>query len=64
MFVDHFEWDIPEEHRFEALDLSLRDTSARWWGKYKDNFSNSKEYRKMMQLIFGYTNTRLSKTYT
>jgi len=42
----------------------LRAMPTRWWGKQKDYFSDWKEYRRMMQLIFGYINTRLTKKYT
>jgi len=29
--IDHFERDVPEEHRFQVLHLALRATPVRWW---------------------------------
>lgn len=37
-FLDEFEHEVPEDHHFEALDLALRATPAKWWGTHKDSF--------------------------
>lgn len=38
MFLDEFEPKIPEDHRFQALELMLRITPTRWWGMHKHTF--------------------------
>jgi len=38
MFLDEFEREVPEDRRFQALELALRATPTRWWGKHKDSF--------------------------
>ena len=48
-FLDAFEREVPEKHRFQALDLALRAMPARWWGTHKDNFDGWREYRRMMR---------------
>lgn len=62
-FINHFEIDVLEEHWFEALGLALRAMPTRWWGTHRDNFSDWKEYHRLMRLRFGYTNTRIPKKY-
>ena len=39
LFLDDFECEVPEDHRFQALELALLTTPARWWGTHKDSFS-------------------------
>lgn len=34
-FLDAFEHKVPEDHHFQALDLALHTTLARWWGMRK-----------------------------
>jgi len=53
-FSDAFEREVLEKHRFQALDLALRATLARWWGTDKDNFNGWREYRRMMRVWFGH----------
>lgn len=52
-FLDAFERKVPKKHRFQALDLALRATPARWWGTHKANFDGCHEYRRMMRVQFG-----------
>ena len=53
-FLDAFEREVLEKHRFQALDLALCTTPARWWGTHKDSFAEWCEYRRMMRLCFGH----------
>lgn len=64
IFLDHFERDILEEHRLEALDLALRAMPTRWWGTRKDNIANWKEYRRLMRLRYGSATMWHSEKYT
>lgn len=64
MFIDKFERDALEEHRFQAFDIALRATPTRWWGMHKEKFSDWKEYQRMMKLRFKYSNTRIIEKYT
>jgi len=34
-FLDAFEREVSEKHHFQAMDLALRATPARWWGTHK-----------------------------
>ena len=52
-FLDAFEREVLEKHRFQALYLALRTTPARWWGTHKDKFDGWREYRRMMRVWFG-----------
>ena len=52
-FLDAFEREVPEKHCFQALDLALLITPAKWWGTHKDNFYGWKLYRRMMRVWFG-----------
>lgn len=49
-FLDAFEREVLEKHRFQALDFVLRTKPARWWGMHKDNFEEWCEYQRMMRL--------------
>lgn len=49
-FLDDFEREVPEDHRFQALDLALYVALAQWWGMYKDNFDEWHDYRRMMRM--------------
>lgn len=44
--------------------MNLRATPTRWWGTHKSNFTDWKEYRRMIKLRFGYANTRIIDKYT
>lgn len=59
--IDHFERDVLEEHKFQALDLTLRATPTRRWGTHKDNIVDWKEYRGLMRLRFGSSTMHISK---
>lgn len=50
MFLDEFEYEFPEDHHFQALELELRTTPAQWWGTHKDSFFGWRDYRRMMKL--------------
>lgn len=63
LFLDEFEREVPEEHRFQVLELALHTTPARWWGTHKENFPGWKEYRRMTKLSFRYANTRITEKY-
>ena len=60
-FLDAFEMEVPENHHFQALDLALRATPARWWGAHKDSFDEWRDYKRIMRLWFGRPNTQLTK---
>jgi len=45
LFLDNFERDVLKEQWFQALDIALQATLARWWGMHKDNFIDWKEYQ-------------------
>ena len=62
-FLDAFEREVLEKHRFQALDLALCATPARWWGMHKDNFDGWREYRRMMRVRFGHPKVRFTKKY-
>jgi len=64
LFLDKFERDVLEEHCFQALDIMLRATPARWWDKHKKKFADWKEYGQMMKLWLWYANTRIVEKYT
>lgn len=49
-FLDTFQKELPENHRFQALDCALHTMPTRWWGTHKDNFDDWCMYRKMMRL--------------
>jgi len=38
-FLDAFEREVPKDHCFQAINLALHTTPARWWGTHKDNFA-------------------------
>lgn len=63
MFLDEFEHKVLEDHHFQALELALCATSARWWGTHKDSFDGWWDYMRMMKLRFGHANTRMTKKY-
>lgn len=63
LFLDTFEREVPENHRFQALDWALRATPARWWGTHEDNFEDWHEYRRMMRICFGHPKVRLTEKY-
>ena len=63
LFLDEFEREVPEEHRFQALELALHATLAHRLGTQKEKFAGWKEYRRMMKLRFGYVNTRMAEKY-
>lgn len=63
LFMDKFERDVSEEHCFQALYIALRATPTRWWGTHKNNFTNWKEYQRMMKLRLGYANTHITEKY-
>lgn len=64
LFLDEFEREVPEEHRFQALELTLRATPSHWWGTHKESFAGWKEYRRMMRLRFGYANSQMTEKYS
>lgn len=64
LFLDEFEREAPEENQFQALELALRATLARWWGMHKESFAGWKEYKRMMRSRFGYANTRMTEKYS
>lgn len=57
--LDVFEWEVPEDHLFETLDLALHTMPARWWGMQKDIFNERRDYRRMMRLQFGFPKIRM-----
>lgn len=61
--MDKFQRDVPEEHRFQELDIALSTMPPTWWGRHKNNFANWKECRQMMKLWFGYSNTQIVEKY-
>jgi len=63
LFFNEFEHEVPEDHRFQALELALHATLAQWWGTHKDRFARWRDYRRMMKLQFGHVNTRMTETY-
>lgn len=63
LFLDEFDLKVPEENRFQALELVLHDMPSHWWGTHKEKFVGWREYRRMMKLRFGYVNTRMTKKY-
>ncbi len=52
-FLDAFEREVTEKHRFQVLDLALHTTPARWWDTHKDSRDGWREYWRMMMLWFG-----------
>ena len=62
-FLDEFEREVPEKHRFQALDWALRATPARWWGTFKDYFNDWCVYKKMIRVRFGHPQVRLIEKY-
>jgi len=64
IFLDEFESEVLEEHRFQALELALGATPSRWWGTHKEIFAGWKEYRRMMRLRFEYDNTQVTENYS
>ena len=63
-FLDAFEHEAPKDHHFQALDLALRATPARWWGAYKHGFDGWRDYRRMMRLQSRCLNTRVIEKYS
>ena len=63
MFLYEFECEIPEDHNFQALELALHSTLARWWGTHKDSIARWRDYRRMMKLWFLRANTRMTEKY-
>lgn len=53
VFLDAFEREVPEKHRFQALDWELHATPARCWGTDKGSFDDWHECRRMMRTCFG-----------
>lgn len=51
-FLDTFEREVLEKHRFQALEWVLHTTPARWWSTHKDNFGDWRDYRRMMRIRF------------
>ena len=62
-FLDAFEREFLEKHRFQAVDSVLRATPARWWGTHKDSFDDWCIYRKIMTVWFGHPKVRLIEKY-
>jgi len=62
-FLDVFEREVPEKHRFQALDWALYATPTRRWGTHKDSFEDWCEYRRMMRISFGHPKVRLTEKY-
>jgi len=62
-FLDSFEREVPEKHRFQALDLALHATPTRWWGTHKDSFEEWREYQRMVRLQFGHPKVWLTEKY-
>ena len=63
MVLDEFEHEVPEDHHFQTLELELHTAPARWWGTHKDSFAGWQDYRRMMRLWFGSSNTRMTEKY-
>lgn len=62
-FLDAFQREVQEKHRFQAWDLALRAMPSRWWGMHKDNFNGWREYRRTMRVQFGHPNVQLIEKY-
>ena len=62
-FLDEFEREFLEKHRFQALDWALRTTPTRWWGTHKGSFDDWHEYWRMMRILFGHSKVRLTEKY-
>lgn len=63
IFLDEFEREVPEEHRFLALELALHPMLTRWLGMHKEIFVDWKEYNWMMNLRFGNLNNQMTINY-
>lgn len=59
-FLDAYEREVPEKHCFQALDLVLHATPARFWGMHKDDIDGWREYRRMMKVQFVRPKVRLT----
>lgn len=62
-FIDAFEQEVPEDHRFQAVDLVLCTTPTWWWGTHKDSFEEWRDYGRMMRLRFGSPKVWLTEKY-
>lgn len=57
-FLDAFEREVVEKHRFQALNWVLNATPTRWWGTQNDSFSDWRDYRRRMRIHFGSQKSR------
>lgn len=62
-FLDGFEKEVPENHHFQAFHLALHTTLTWWWGMHKDNFYESRDYRRIMRLQSGHPKFWLIEIY-
>lgn len=62
-FLDSFEREVPENHHFQTLDLSLCATPAWWWGAHKDSFGEWHDYTRMVRMWFGHYKIWLTEKY-
>ena len=62
-FMDAFEREVPEKHRFQVLHLALHATPTQWWGMHKDRFEEWCNYRRMMRMRFCRPKVRFTEKY-
>lgn len=46
LLLDESKREVPEEHRFQALELALHATPTYWLGMHKENIFGWREYKK------------------
>jgi hypothetical protein len=52
-FLTIYEDEVLEKQRLLALDLSLKDKPARWWGTHKKSITNGYQCKRLLRIRFG-----------
>jgi len=63
-FFFKFQDIVVEQQRLLALDVSLKETYARWWVAHKISIQDWSQCKRLMQIRFGKTSKFIADKYT
>jgi hypothetical protein len=51
-FLTRYEYEVLENHRLLAMDISLKETHAIWWGAHKETVKDWYQCKRLLHIRF------------